>query len=135
MGSTIYSFIYFSRAIAANIGIVASSFILPKFGWFGCFVFFGILTIISFVLLLVFNEKPIPDKLVMENRDRKINGSYSYTSIPSMTTGGGGGVGGAGVMMESPELGQRKIPRVEDKQEDWDIPGGTGKNTERSKPS
>lgn len=66
LGSTIYSFIYFSRAIAANIGIVASSLILPHFGWFGCFVFFGVLTIFSFVLLLVFNEKPIPDKLVKD---------------------------------------------------------------------
>lgn len=60
LGSTIYSFIYFARAIAANIGIVASSLILPHFGWFGCFIFFGALTIFSFILLLVFNEKPIP---------------------------------------------------------------------------
>jgi MFS family permease len=127
LGSTIYSFIYFSRAIAANIGIVASSFILPNFGWFGCFVFFGVLTIISFILLLVFNEKPIPDKLVIENSMR-INNSYS--SFP--TTNGGGG---EGAMAESPVLGERKIPRVEDKQEEWDIAGGTGKNTERSKPS
>jgi hypothetical protein len=42
------------------LGIVASSFILPGFGWFGCYIFYGILTVISFILLMVFNEKPIP---------------------------------------------------------------------------
>jgi MFS family permease len=124
LGSTIYSFIYFSRAIAANIGIVASSLILPNFGWFGCFVFFGVLTIISFVLLLVFNEKPIPDKLVMEQRDR-INNAYSLSPSTS-------GVRGAS-MKEVPVFGERMVPITEDKQEEWEIAGGTGKNTDRSK--
>ena len=52
--------LYFGRAIAANIGIVASSLVLPNYGWIGCFVFFGVLTVVSFVLLLIFNEKPLP---------------------------------------------------------------------------
>jgi MFS family permease len=66
----VYSFLYFARALGANLGIVASSFILPEFGWFGCFIFYGILTVISFVLLMVFNEKPIPSS----TKERPITG-------------------------------------------------------------
>jgi MFS family permease len=68
LGSKVYSILYFARAIAANIGIIASSFILPHFGWFGCFAFFGILTILSFLLLLVFNEKPLPVKTSIKEK-------------------------------------------------------------------
>ncbi len=59
---------YFARAIAANIGIIASSFILPHFGWFGCYSFFGILTILSMLLLLVFKEKPLPVKTSIKEK-------------------------------------------------------------------
>ena len=68
LGSAVYSFVYFARALAANIGIIASSLVLPKYGLLGCFVFFGILTLISFILLLVFNEKPLPANALKEKR-------------------------------------------------------------------
>lgn len=55
-----YSILYFARALAANLGIIASSLILPNYDWLGCFIFFGVLTILSFGLLLIFNAKPIP---------------------------------------------------------------------------
>ena len=48
-------------AIAAWVGIAVSSFILPGLGWSGVFFFFGGLSLISGVLLLLFNDKPLPD--------------------------------------------------------------------------
>jgi MFS family permease len=71
----VYSFIYFARAIAANIGIVASSLILPAYGWLWCFIFFGVLTLLSFALLMIFNEKPIPSSTKERPSRRGINGS------------------------------------------------------------
>jgi len=68
LGSSVYSFVYFARAVAANIGILASSFVLPAYGWLGCFMFFGILTIISFILLLIFNENPLPANALKEKK-------------------------------------------------------------------
>jgi len=75
LGTTVYSFLYFGRAIAASIGIVASSVIMPRFGWFGCFVFFGILTLISFGLLLIFNEMPLPVSTKIKERRNPNNAS------------------------------------------------------------
>ena len=85
LGSAVYSFVYFARAMGANIGIIASSFILPKFGWLGCFIFFGILTVISFILLLVFNEKPLPANALKEKKSNNgtssPNGSFGVSTI------------------------------------------------------
>lgn len=47
LGSTLYSAMYFARAVAAGVGIIASSFIQPRYGWPGCFVFFAINTVIA----------------------------------------------------------------------------------------
>jgi MFS family permease len=80
LGSSIYGYLYFARALAAMIGIVGSSVMLPKFGWLGCFIFFGILTIVSFILLLVFNEHPLPSdslKEIGESSGPSINSKYA----------------------------------------------------------
>jgi hypothetical protein len=45
-------------AISACIGIIANSLILPIFGWYYVFAFFGTLSIISSIILLTFNDEP-----------------------------------------------------------------------------
>ena len=45
-------------ALSANIGIIASNFILPNYGWGLVFIFFGFLTLSSAILLAFFNERP-----------------------------------------------------------------------------
>jgi predicted MFS family arabinose efflux permease len=61
LGAKVFSFVFFGRAFAACLGIVASSFILPKYGWLACFLFFSGLSVVSGILLIFFNEKPIPN--------------------------------------------------------------------------
>ena len=46
--------------ISANIGLIAIMILLPKLGWSAVFIFFGLLTVISGILILIFNEKPLP---------------------------------------------------------------------------
>ena len=42
-------------AFGANLGEVVLFFILPEWGWSAVFVSYGILTLFSLVLLIVFN--------------------------------------------------------------------------------
>jgi hypothetical protein len=48
---------YFARAVAAGIGIIASSAILPEYNWDGCFLFFAGMTSVSLVILGVYRCK------------------------------------------------------------------------------
>ncbi len=43
-------------AIAANIGILAIDVILPAEGWQAVFIFFGSLTVASFLMLIFFKQ-------------------------------------------------------------------------------
>jgi len=54
MGSIIYSMMYFARALAAGVGIIASSAILPKYDWSGCFLFFAGMTSISLLIVIIY---------------------------------------------------------------------------------
>lgn len=74
LGSKIFGLIFFSRAIASSIGIIASSYLLPRFKWIGCFIFFAVLSAFSIILLLIFNESPIPSddmKRIADKRKKK----------------------------------------------------------------
>ncbi len=77
-GSKVYSLLYISMAIAANIGIIASSFIMPSLGWSATFIFFGILTVFSALLLIMFNEKPLPTE------KGEISDSFYSSTRPSI---------------------------------------------------
>ena len=57
--------------IAANIGNIAIQFIQPSLGWWGVFIFFGVLTCISTILLVFFNQRPNMPLLVKEEVDFK----------------------------------------------------------------
>ncbi|CDW83396.1 UNKNOWN [Stylonychia lemnae] len=57
LGSKIYSILFFANAGGACLGIVAISQILPYLGYDGAFIFYGVLTIFSGVLLVIFNQK------------------------------------------------------------------------------
>ena len=57
LGSQVFSMMYFARAVAAGIGIIASSAILPMFNWDGCFLFFAAMTSVSLVILGVYRCK------------------------------------------------------------------------------
>ncbi len=82
LGSAVYSFLYFARPLAAYTGILASSVIQPRLGWLACYIFFGALTVVSFVLLLFFNAKPLPPKSL---RGKRGNASPD-TSFGATTT-------------------------------------------------
>ena len=57
LGSQVFSMMYFARAAAAGIGIIASSAILPVYNWDGCFLFFAVMTLVSLVILGVYRCK------------------------------------------------------------------------------
>ena len=55
LGARIYGIMFFGNASGACLGIFATSVILPEIGYKGVFWFYGILTIISGILLTIFN--------------------------------------------------------------------------------
>lgn len=129
LGSKVYSILYFARAIAANIGIIASSFILPHYGWFGCFAFFGILTILSFLLLLVFNEKPLPVKTSIKEKKAGPTGTpYSPDTYRRKV---GPIEGDEDDSKPLPEFGKSIIGDVTNAEENWNM--GSDNSSKKSK--
>jgi hypothetical protein len=63
----VYSFVFFGRVLSSSIGLIGSGFFLPFYGWFATFLFYVDLSFVALILLIFFNEKPIPNSL--EKRD------------------------------------------------------------------
>eukprot|EP00347_Sterkiella_histriomuscorum_P010404 403376433 len=57
LGARIYSLLFFGNATGACLGIVSSKFLLPQIGYEGVFIIYGVLSIISALLLFAFNKK------------------------------------------------------------------------------
>jgi hypothetical protein len=64
LGAEVYGWLFISMALASNVGTFVTDFLLPVFEkWIYVFIFFGVLTIISFVLNVFFNPHPKPPVL------------------------------------------------------------------------
>ena len=60
LGAKIYSCLFFANATGACLGIFANSELLPLMGYEGVFIFYGTLTILSGLLLLMFTIETKP---------------------------------------------------------------------------
>jgi len=76
LGSKVYSFVFFGRSMSASIGIFASSYIMPKYGWLASFLFFADLIIVAVILLIFFNERPVPVGGDLADRTTSMSSMY-----------------------------------------------------------
>lgn len=63
--------------MSASIGIFASSYIMPKYGWLASFLFFADLIIIAVILLIFFNERPVPVGGDLADRTTSMSSMYN----------------------------------------------------------
>jgi predicted MFS family arabinose efflux permease len=62
LGYRIYSLLFVGMALASINGLMASTFLLPYFGYGPIFVMFGMLNVLSLFLLSVFDENKLTKK-------------------------------------------------------------------------
>jgi sugar phosphate permease len=77
LGSRVYSFVYFGRCMSSSIGIFASRVIMPKYGWFASFLFFADLIIVAVILLIFFNERPVPVGEDLADKTTSLSSQYN----------------------------------------------------------
>jgi predicted MFS family arabinose efflux permease len=59
LGSKVYSLLFIGTAIAAVIGLLVSTFVLPTFGWSAVFTLFGMMNLTSMLLLFLFEDNKV----------------------------------------------------------------------------